>query len=140
MNDVMNKYIELSVSIFIFIASITFLSFFLSVTKNPIIEVSTDKTLIESTGVQEQQYNDMYGKDILLMLLNTDEMCPYPRAIRINSGSIIKLDDTFIAYKMNYISNLYVNENFKDMLDYKVTSSVLVYDEDVPYIQYTLDK
>lgn len=144
MSDVVSKYIEICTSIFIFVVSASFVLSLMVVCSTPIINLDSDKTMIESDGVQQHYVADMYGYDILAMLINTDPMSPYPKAIRINNSPVLKLDNAFLAYKMRNVSVVYQHGGsygLSDMLDWKVTSRTFVYDApDAPYIQYKLEE
>lgn len=113
------------------------------VASEPIIIYGEDKTFIESTGQQERYPAELYGSDILEMLINTDQMNPYPKAIRINNAPVIKLDNAFVTNKMKVVASIYAaNGQYRlsTMLDYKVTDSYFVYDDGpTPYIQLKLE-
>lgn len=143
MTEVVEKYIELACIIFLFVLSAFLTANLLWVASDPIINLGEDKTFQESAGVQTWDYHHIYGKDILLMLLNTDEMTPYPRAIKINDTPVIKLDNAFMATKMRNVSAIYSssgNWKLSSMLNWEVISSDYVYEgADAPYIHYVLE-
>lgn len=144
MIDVVLDYVELCFSIFLYVIAATFTCALLLNTHTPIQVLGTDKTFIESTGVQEYNEFQLKGSDLLLVLLNVDPMSPYPKAIKINDTPVIKITNDFIAYKMRNISDIY-NKNgeykLSEMLDYVVTSKEYVYSGDgAPYIHYTLEE
>lgn len=144
MTDVLERYIELAVSIFLYVSASVLTLGLLIFARDPIVEQGSDKTFIESTGVQELYEEELYGSDILLMLLNTDSMTPYPKAIRINDTPVIKLDNAFLAYKMKNIGAIYSSYGeykLHDMLDWSVTKREYVYEgSDAPYIKFTLEE
>lgn len=144
MFEVVEKYYQIGISIFVFILSATFTGNLLWFAREPIIVQGSDKTFIESTGVQEHYDSELFGYDILLMLMNVDDMTPYPRAIRINDGPIIKIDNSYVAYKMKNVALIYDAEGdykLSLMLNYKVTTQEYIYDiPGTPYIQYTLEE
>lgn len=142
MVEIVDKYIEIAITIFIYVTSATLTIALLVIANNPIIEQSSDKTFIESTGVQEIYDADSYGYDILILLLNADSMAPYPKAIKINNTPVIKLTNEFIAHKMGNVSNIYsIGGDYKlsTILDHKIVSEEYVYKGiDAPYIHYVL--
>ena len=144
MSEIIEKYIEISVSIFIYIASAILTLTILVFARDPIIIQGNDKTFIESTGVQQLYKSNTYGYDILLMLMNVDEMAPYPKAIKINDTPVIKINNEFIAYKMRNVSFIYSSTGtykLSNMLHYKVISEEFVYSgPDAPYIHYILQE
>lgn len=143
MTSILEKYLEVAISIFLYVTSAALTLTLLVFAQDPIITQGSDKTLVESAGVQQMYESTEYGRDILLMLLNTDPMSPYPKAIKINNTPVIKLDNDFIASKMRNLAAIYsANGQYKlsTMLDYKVSSYKYVYEgTDAPYIQYTLE-
>jgi hypothetical protein len=142
MIDIVNKWFDMAVSIFIYVMCTGLTVTLMVVAQEPIINSNSDKTFMESTGVQEKQENELYGNDILFMLLNSDEMTPYPKAIKINDSPVIKLDNNFIATKMNNISVIYSESGeykLKKMMNWKIIDKKFVYSgTDAPYIQYIL--
>lgn len=142
MIDVLEKYIEIAVSVFLYVSAAVLTVGVLIFAQDPIVTQGSDKTFVESTGVQQLYEADIYGKDILLMLLNTDSMSPYPKAIKINDTPVIQLNNAFIAYKMRNVSAIYsASGEYKlsKMLDWKVTNKKYVYEGvGAPYIHYTL--
>lgn len=142
MSDVIEKYFEIAISIYAFVASTVFVVGLLALTSNPIIELGSDKTMVESTGIQQYHEAELYGHDILMTLLNTDAMAPYPRAIRINDTPVIKLTPEFVAKKMANIGIIYSsNGEYKlsTLLEHKIISKEYVYKGiDAPYIHYVL--
>ena len=144
MSDIIIKYVGLAFSIFIFAASSANVFMLLNNASEPIVELGSDKTFVESTGVQKTYEQELYGSDILMMLLNTDAMTPYPRAIKINDTPVIKLDNSFITAKIRNTGNIYSPSGqwgLKNMLDWKVVSKKYVYDDpEGPYIHYELEE
>lgn len=144
MSEIIEKYIEIAVSIFLYIVSASLTLTVLVFAREPIILQGSDKTFIESAGIQQLYENETYGYDILMMLMNVDDMAPYPKAIKINNTPVIKLSNEFIAYKMRNVSLIYANSGeykLSDMLHYKVVSEEFVYNgPDAPYIHYTLEE
>lgn len=143
MTSVIEKYIELSISVFLYITSAALTLTLLVLASDPIITQGSDKSFVESAGIQQVQESTEYGRDLLLMLLNTDPMTPYPRAIKINDTPVIKLDNDFIAAKMRNISAIYSASGpykLSTMLNYKIASYEYVYEgTGAPYIQYRLE-
>lgn len=142
MIEVLERYMEIAISIFIYVVSATFTVTVLVSATVPIMPIMGDKTFIESTGVQELYEADVYGYDILLMLLNTDPMSPYPKGIKINNSPVLRIDNSFIAYKMKNVAVVYSpvgDYKLSLMLKYKVTNIDYVYKGiDSPYIHFTL--
>lgn len=142
MSEIIEKYLEMAVSIFIYVTCAALTSTLLIFAKDPIIVQGSDKTFVESTGVQGSYESAIYGRDLLLMLLNTDIMSPYPKAIKINNSPVIKLDTSFTDSKMVKVSEIYSDSGsykLSTMLDYKVTSKEFISNQpDSPYIQYVL--
>lgn len=144
MDDIILKYIEIGVSIFIYVSAAAVTVTLLALCQNPIIEQGEDKTFATSQGVQYWEDYDIYGRDLLLMLFNTDPMSPFPRAIKINNTPVIKLDKSFVADKMKNVSEIYSSQGqyrLSTMLDWKVVEEKYVYDgADAPYIHYVLEE
>lgn len=144
MIDIVERYLEIAISIFIYVSSALLTLTLLMFAQDPIITQGSDKTFIESTGVQVWDEHELYGEDILLMLLNLDSMSPYPKAIRLNDSPVIKLDNQFLVYKITNVGNIYTESGeykLSTMLDWKVTSKEFVYSgTDAPYIQYILEE
>lgn len=144
MTEVLEKYIEIAASIFIYVTAAVLTLGLLIVAREPIIKQGSDKTLVESTGVQQYYESELYGYDLLLMLLNLDSMSPYPKAIKINDTPVINLNNAFLAYKMRNVASIYSatgDYKLSKMLNYKVTDKKYVYEgADAPYIHYTLEE
>lgn len=144
MTEILNKYIEIAASIYIYVLSAVMVVSFLVFAREPIIEQGEDKTLISSTGVQEWDNYDMTGRDILFMLINTDPMSPYPMAVRINDTPVIDISDEYVTKKLSKVGQIYVSSGeykLSEMLDWKVTNKYYVYEgPDAPYIQYILEE
>lgn len=144
MTEVLSKYLEVAVSIFIYVTASILTLALLITAREPIIEQGSDKTLVESTGVQKHYESELYGYDLLLMLLNLDSMSPYPKAIKINDTPVINLNNAFLAYKMRNVAAIYSETGdykLSKMLNYKVTSKKYVYEgADAPYMHYTLEE
>lgn len=142
MTDIVEKYFELVISIFMYIAAAALAILVVASTYEPIIVQGQDKTFISSDGLQEFDSRDLYGRDILLMLLNADSSIPEPKAIRINGSPVIKIDNNFFAQKISNISSIYSSTGdykLSTMLDWKVESVEYIYSgTDAPYIRYNL--
>lgn len=142
--EVIEDFLEIATSIFLYVMAAALTLTLLVFCQDPIIQLGQDKTLVESEGVQQLYKENTYGYDILLMLLNTDEMSPFPKAIKINNSPVLKLTNEFIANKMSNITKVYsASGSYKlsTMLDYVVTSEEYVYSgTDAPYIHYILEE
>lgn len=143
MSDVIDKYLEIAVSIFIYVSCAVLTVSLLICCQDPIVTLTNDKTFVESEGVQQLEEHKTYGSDLLAMLINVDIMSPYPKAIKINNTPVIRMDNEFLAYKMRNVGSIYSSggqHKLSLMLDYVVTSTRYVYKgADAPYIEYILE-
>ena len=144
MDEVVSTYLEMAVSIFIYVACTAMTLSLLAFAQNPIITLGSDKTLVESAGVQQEYKAVIYGRDLLLSLLNTDVMSPPPKSIKINDTPVIKLDNSFLANKVGNVSTIYSNTGvykLSSMLNWTVTSTEYVYTgPGAPYIHIILEE
>lgn len=151
MTDVVNTLISIAASVVVFISSCTLVIGLIDIAHDPIIKQRTDKTYIESPGVQDVTVIEITGRDILFSLINTDEMTTYPRAIRFKDSTtnrltpVIKLDNEFLAYKMNNVAAIYSaggQYKLSTLLDRKVIKQEYIFDdtsvnEGNPYLLFT---
>lgn len=141
--DFVEEYYLMIVILLIVAASLHYLLYFMDIANDPIVTMSQDKTMIDINGVPPEYKTETTGHDILLMLLNVDAMAPYPRAIKINETPVIKIDNSYVATKMNNMAIIY-NKNgtykLSLLLDKKVIKQEYVYDQpDSPYIHFVLE-
>lgn len=143
MIEVLERYIEFVTTIVLVAVAATITVVLVSQCATPIVELTDDKSMVPSTGVQEWEEHTLYGRDLLLMLINLDLMSPYPKAIRINDTDVLRIDNSFIMYKMRNVATIYASSGpykLSTMLDWEITNIDYVYSgEGAPYIQYTLE-
>lgn len=143
MIEVLERYIEFVTTIVLVAVAATITVVLVSQCATPIVELTDDKSMVPSTGVQEWEEHTLYGRDLLLMLINLDLMSPYPKAIRINDTPVLRIDNSFIMYKMRNVATIYASSGqykLSTMLDWEITNIDYVYSgEGAPYIQYTLE-
>lgn len=143
MGNIATKYIVLCTMVIVFAASTSIILHLLATASEPGVVSGTDKSLLESTGVQEGYEQELTGYDVLLSLLNTDTMTPYPRAIKINDSPVLKLDASFLTNQIPSVAIVYNTGGqyqLGNMLEWKVVSHEYVYDDgDTPYIHFILE-
>lgn len=147
MNDVLDSLFEVIIYIIVCIIAAASTLSFVAATRQPVLLNVEDKTMIESIGTQYRYEAEVYGRDLLLMLLNTDAMSPFPKGIKINDSPVIRIDNEFISHKMENIGVIYSSSGaykLSAMLDYIVKSTTYVYKSpdipNSPYIHYVLER
>ena len=93
-----------------------------------------DKTAKAVEVTMDEVKDKLYGVDLLLSLVLTDENAPYPRRIKIGDSPIYDLDNMWLSKQQENVSYLY-NNYIKENRDKLLASEFIP--EDKPYIHYT---
>lgn len=80
---------------------------FMYVMQKPMISYTEEKSALDTNDVISEPKAYRYGKDLLASLVNSDELAPYPNAIRIDDSPVLKLDSTFMVMKFDNLVKVY---------------------------------
>lgn len=106
----------------------------------PIFAEIEDKSALDSEGAIYVTPTEKTGADILMSLVVMDENNPYPKAIKINNGPVIKLDAEWMVHKNANIGTVfsgYGDNSLGNMLSWKVKKVEYVY-SGTPHWHYIL--
>lgn len=144
-------WLDLIPLVAVMVAGIATYSILLMYVSDGIITYTEDKTAIDAQYVMSFDNAEKSGDDLLMSLIVTDSLCPFPKSIRIVSdksvnaadgSDIVDLNNTFVAYSPATVIEVYRDSGMQklgQLLDYEIVSTTYVPNNGDPYIEYRLE-
>lgn len=138
------KWIDLVVLILALLVGTTMSGICLRVYSEPIASRYENKSTVQSFEAIMVDADVKTGKDLLMGLVITDSLMPYPRAIRINDTPVIRMTDDWVINKNRHVAEIYSPVGLYklgNMLDWEVVEVIFVHDDaEGDYLSYTLQQ
>ncbi len=137
----LEKWIDLVVLILVLLVGTTMSGICLWVYSEPIATNYEDKSTVQSMEAIVIDMDVKTGRDILMGLVVTDALMPYPRAIQINETPVIRMTDDWVVNKNRHVAEIYNpagQYKLGSMLDWEVEAVTFVHDAEGDYLKYTL--
>lgn len=142
MSTVLGKWLDIVLLVAVMIQVVFFLPVVFVECSTPIIQQTSDKSVVAEGTPLRIEGEGKTGWDIIYMLYYADEYMTYPRAVRINNTPVIKVTSAWLVNKISNVETIcsdYSDWKLYSMRDYRVVSSEFIYNNGDSYIQYILE-
>ena len=136
------KWFDLTLLVCMLVIGTPFVIMITIEARHPITAYEPDKTAIDTEMGLTIDEVKKTGADLLMSLVVTDDLIPFPRSIKINNTPIIDINKAWVIDKSNNIAKLYsASGQYKlsTMLDYTIKSVTYVNNNGDPYLHYVLE-